>query len=681
MRLEQTAPFGPAGKKMAKDTVNINENRRTLCLGFSFLALTQSIPWITKGGCQSSGEYQSSQRLDPYFDDVLFLIEGSSFDKSRFKLVVRQGRDSTGLRQAWFNTAGISERLVQNQAWWEVVDPDGRLNLAGDFTIEFRARLRPIEASPWTPSGQKPVYGTPICGNLWSHTPNVAWVYFGGAYPGPYTFALRRVETQPVIQRNPGADYTQFHEFCIQRRNGVIQTWLDGAIGEGSVADAAPVNLANGGRMLIGTTTAWAYQHEVDIERLRITGRARYPGANYRIPKRYWDAFETPQYLMLHGSHNNTWQVNNPASFTQAGIDTLLGALGTVGNARRRLGMANTFSILNYSVPNLIASLTRFLALSRANDLPVFIKLDGVCYWDGSGLWNWFDPDSPGYNPDNVQNVERWGWEPNKAVKIGWRNWGAQHRVKPAPNLASPMFRAATKAVLDQLIPVIVTWYRELPADKKWLLAGVCFGWELTTYTQAAYFENGNAVWAANPTWAYGPLNDPPWFARGFNDAPTHWEALGYAAADVMGLQNRRGLIGTNSIVTICRDYLDFLVGIALSHGLEQRQIVTHSFNANVICRGGAGGNAAACALTSFRDVVPGWTFGGTAPDTPDKFLDTTWPGRPWAASECAEGYATKRHLRVMLSKRFIRLLALFNWRGVFSHPDRMEAVRSVLTE
>lgn len=72
------------------------------------------------------------------------------------------------------------------------------------------------------------------------------------------------------------------------------------------------------------------------------------------------------------------------------------------------------------------------------------IELDGINYWQARpDLWNWWDKSKPGYNPENKKNVEWTDWTPDSAVKIGWRNWGSQHRVLPMPNLMSPAYLKA----------------------------------------------------------------------------------------------------------------------------------------------------------------------------------------------------------------------------------------------
>jgi len=92
--------------------------------------------------------------------------------------------------------------------------------------------------------------------------------------------------------------------------------------------------------------------------------------------------------------------------------------------------------------------------------VPVLIALDGQNWWQHRpDLWNWWDPNLPGYNPSNIFNVEWTGWSPTQAVKVCWRNWGSQQRVVPAPNIASPTVVAAHLQGLRSLAPIIVEWH------------------------------------------------------------------------------------------------------------------------------------------------------------------------------------------------------------------------------
>ena len=103
------------------------------------------------------------------------------------------------------------------------------------------------------------------------------------------------------------------------------------------------------------------------------------------------------------------------------------------------VGNSITFNLLGDSPMRLEQLLRKVIHLSEESGIPVHFHLDGQNWIGGRpDLWNWFDPDLPGYDPENKKNVEWTSWTPDSAVKICWRDWGCQIRILPAPNLFSP---------------------------------------------------------------------------------------------------------------------------------------------------------------------------------------------------------------------------------------------------
>ncbi len=87
-----------------------------------------------------------------------------------------------------------------------------------------------------------------------------------------------------------------------------------------------------------------------------------------------------------------------------------------------------------------VARLRADLRLAKQYKVPVLIQVDTE-NWLPESLTNWYDPKKPGFNPQKVDDVEWYGWTPDTAVKLCWRNWGTVVRVGPHPNLLSPVFK------------------------------------------------------------------------------------------------------------------------------------------------------------------------------------------------------------------------------------------------
>lgn len=375
-----------------------------------------------------------------------------------------------------------------------------------------------------------------------------------------------------------------------------------------------------------------------------------------------------PQYLSVHKIDQpgrNQWVVSDPSSVSQASFDEITGAIGTAGNNDRRLAIAYTFEYANFKIDDVAGSIKNMLALSEKNNIPVILHLDGVNYWGYyPELWNFWDENAKGYDPLNAKNVERYGWSEDTAVKIGWRNWGSQHRVTPAPNLASPAFLEMQRNCLSVLLPVIAGWYDGLPEDQKYLLGGVVFGWELSPYVQAYYYEGGNGL-------LYKPASEDP--AGGlFESLP-----LGYAAALELGLQSE-GTVTAGTIDGICSFYMEYLIDLALEYGIAPDRIVTHSFYGGETKNGGGQTGAASISKHITDGVVPGWSFYGESIYEMEKVIGLA-DGYNWAAIEFKPWGLSRRLLEQVFDYKGCRYINIYNWNALRENTEYHKMIADLL--
>ena len=248
-------------------------------------------------------------------------------------------------------------------------------------------------------------------------------------------------------------------------------------------------------------------------------------------------ASETPRYLFFNIAPASAWNQNHPETFSRAMFDEVSNTLRASENPRLRIGVSFVFNTLETPTNILARSLRRLLSSSEEAGMPVLIALDGQNWWQHRpDLWNWWDPHLAGYHPSNVFNVEWTNWSPTQAVKICWRNWGRQHRVAPAPNIASPAVVAAHLQGLRALVPIMVEWQRRLPPSRQWLFGGVKVGWEAGIGYNAYYYPDGNRYYEQ---WPHDPSHDPtnslvP--AKGLSGGVCQ---LGYAAVKSAGFKER----------------------------------------------------------------------------------------------------------------------------------------------
>lgn len=382
---------------------------------------------------------------------------------------------------------------------------------------------------------------------------------------------------------------------------------------------------------------------------------------------------ELTQYIFFNRIPGRLWQQQRPSSFTAAGFTEVVDGVGTRGNDRLRIGISFIFSMLEGPLDVQSKSLRRLLEAAEQADVPILVTLDGQNWWQSRpDLWNWWDPDLPGFDEANRHNVEWTGWGPEHAIKISWRNWGQQVRVRPAPNLASPAFLAEHWKGYDALIPIILDWYRRLPPERRYLFGGVKLGWEASINVNAYHYPDGNRIFEASPGDA---SNDPT-----ERDMTQGWAfggaKLGHAAAYTSGLRTS-GELTREDIETLVHRYLRQLVREARRRGLPTHLIFTHQ-----------GGTYAPWEKhLSFKpaiveESIPGWSFySHDPPDCGSLPADLEAAGRTqWAAAEWWRGATDTagwvQRFEQTLSFKQCRHVCVYNWETFAKIPEALAAVR-----
>ncbi len=255
-------------------------------------------------------------------------------------------------------------------------------------------------------------------------------------------------------------------------------------------------------------------------------------------------------------------------------IDTKTQASEMMTYVRDKFGAANNASTLKVGVAiiytpkervaDYVARIRDDLDLAKKLNVPVLIQVDTE-NWLPESLLNWHDPKKPGFDPAKVADVEWYGWTPDTAVKLCWRNWGTTVRVGPHPNLLSPRFQAWEKNIYESMVPVVTEWLKSLPPEQQWLFVGWKCGWETTPNSQYVYFKDGNSY--------YGRTEDPKW-----DDA--NKQHIGYNAAKTAGLQTSGVLDYEHSydvFMRIIGRHLGFLASTARALGLPREKLFVHT--------------------------------------------------------------------------------------------------------
>jgi hypothetical protein len=384
-----------------------------------------------------------------------------------------------------------------------------------------------------------------------------------------------------------------------------------------------------------------------------------------------------PQYLFLNRAPGRGYHQNQPDTITDRLFTEPLEAIGTRGATTRKLGLSFIFSYLDGPPDPMEATLRRLLALAEKHETPILIVLDGENWWGyRSDLWNWWDDRQPGYDPKNAENVEWTDWGAERAVKIGWRNWGRQIRVLPQPNLAAPRFREASRKELTRLVRVLKRWADDLPPEKRYLFPGVKIGWEASIGINAYYYPDGNRFLEHYPN---DVAHDPQTGLDMKKDFAGGAAPLGYAALTSKGWKHP-GPITKADQERIVTDYLSFLAGVCHRAGLPREKVFTH-----------AGGQYApyekhtSHRIAINRDSLPGWSLYGTQPeDAGDLAASLTHAHlSDWAAAEWLPHASTAEQWRDACNRtlgfRRCHFLSLYNWEGIRNNAPALEGIRQAL--
>lgn len=381
------------------------------------------------------------------------------------------------------------------------------------------------------------------------------------------------------------------------------------------------------------------------------------------------------QFVLVNRTPGSGGGPGRPTPISVEGFQEVKHAVPDVPGAGIRIGIGYIFSYLQAKDDaSLLASLRNVLQLADQTDTPVLIQIDGEQWWRARpDLWNWWDPSRPGFDPANRENVEWSGWTPEQALKIAWRNWGKQLRVLPPPNLMSPRYRQVCHEKMAMMIPVVLDWWKALPAAQKDLLVGIKVGWESSIGVNAWYYPEGNAL-VARPA-----DEDPTGGIKGEMPPARGVAPIGYAAVKTAGLR-KAGELTEADLAEVARRHLEDLSREAARLGVPRDRLFTH----------GAGWKEEEllyrAAVNQFS--CPGWSFYRHAADPRQdsgvqaalKGSDAPW----WAATEWLlpgprEVGLWRQALGNTLADRKCRYLCIYNWEGIRDSEPVLEAIRQTI--
>lgn len=386
-----------------------------------------------------------------------------------------------------------------------------------------------------------------------------------------------------------------------------------------------------------------------------------------------------PVYIVLNMAKDAGLEAGPTAPDYRAILEGVKAAIAPPEHPSISIGVSFIYSVMARTPDNLELCVRALLDAAETAMVPVLITLDGQNWWENRpDLWNWWDPEKPGYDPANVANVEWTGWSSETAVKVGWRNWGAQMRVAPAQNISSPKVIEATHAPLRRILPIIAAWYARLPGDRKHLCIGVKLGWEAGIGYNAYHYPAGNTYIERWPTDA---SHDPQTGLDPHKGLSGGVAQIGYAAVKTAGVKSS-GELTRHDVARAVQNYLAGLAKLAHDAGMPPHLVVVHQGGTYAPYDRHLPYDAAFNAWST-----PGWSFYFVDPAEAGPLDQAMGSARRtrWAAAEWFWPGNTAQEWQDHLERtlRFLdcRYVCIYNWDqgGVSTQPEAIEGIRRTI--
>lgn len=184
----------------------------------------------------------------------------------------------------------------------------------------------------------------------------------------------------------------------------------------------------------------------------------------------------------------------SPAEAFDRYVDYLERQIGTRGSNGRQLGFGLLLTAWDQPPESQFAYIDAAFEAARRRSVAVHFAIETHYMWQTrTDLWNFFDPQLPGYDPANAANVEWTDWSPAAAFPARFLDWGEPQALAPHMCYASPTVRGEASRLAREVIGRrIAQRVRELEADGLGhLFSGITVTSEpsLDDYSQVSLFN------------------------------------------------------------------------------------------------------------------------------------------------------------------------------------------------
>ena len=221
-----------------------------------------------------AGRQVFERQIDPFWDDVMLLIEGSAEDRSN------SNRTVTAVGGAVF-LDGVATALSATR-YFTVSGEAFSFAPSDDFSIEFNVRV-PNPEDTWYAFA----LGSAVSNGVQDETAALGFSGHDGTNQSPVWL---NTGANGIVAQGTFVEVQAHHEYCLERASGIVRWYRDGVvIWTSAAAISRKLSIANPDIRIGGTAVAdWASASGAcDFRRCRITRAARHGGVNYDVPDSY----------------------------------------------------------------------------------------------------------------------------------------------------------------------------------------------------------------------------------------------------------------------------------------------------------------------------------------------------------------------------------------------------------
>jgi hypothetical protein len=161
------------------------------------------------------------------------------------------------------------------------------------------------------------------------------------------------------------------------------------------------------------------------------------------------------QYLIFMLQGPGIYQSADPYAAIDSEAKSILEKIGPVGTQKRKVGFGVLLLpwMLEKAAPGKMEQVIEAaFRVARTRHMSILLSIETHYEWaTRSDLWNCFDPLSPGFNPNNKQNVEWSDWR-GTPYRHRYLDWGTPQEMAPPMCVNAPKIKSEIQRMIANVV-------------------------------------------------------------------------------------------------------------------------------------------------------------------------------------------------------------------------------------